>query len=79
MLRLMSTLCIQEVYKLHQKLPVDFPGFKFIMKNRRNIAYRRSGGIMVGYRDTLVNMIEIKETSCKYVLWFKYKGGGYSN
>ena len=31
---------------------------------------------MVGYRDTLVNMIEIKETSCKYVLWFKCKGGG---
>ena len=29
---------------------------------------------MVGYRDTLVNMIEIKETSCKYVLRFKCKG-----
>jgi hypothetical protein len=22
-----------------------------------------------------VNMIEIKETSCKYALWFKCKGG----
>ena len=55
---------------------INFPGFKFIMKNRKNIAYRRSGEIMVGYKDTLVNMIEIKETSCKYVLWFKCKRGG---
>ena len=66
-------LCFVET-KTNDLDVINFPGFKFIMKNRKNIAYRRSGGIMVGYRDTLVNMIEIKETSCKYVLWFKCKG-----
>ena len=74
MIRNHDILCFVET-KTDDLDVINFPGFKFIMKNRKNIAYRRSGGIMVGYRDTLVNMIEIKETSCKYVLWFKCKGG----
>ena len=80
MIRNHDILCFVET-KTDDLDVINFPGFKFIMKNRKNIAYRRSGGIMVRYRDTLVNMIEIKETSCKYVLWFKCKGGGggYSN
>ena len=74
MIRNHDILCFVET-KTDDLDVINFPGFKFIMKNRKNIAYRRSGRIMVGYRDTLVNMIEIKETSCKYVLWFKCKGG----
>ena len=70
MIRNHDILCFVET-KTDDLDVINFPGFKFIMKNRKNIAYRGSGGIMVGYRDTLVKMIEIKETSCKYVLWFK--------
>jgi hypothetical protein len=30
---------------------INFADFKFILNNRKNIAYRRSGGIMVGYSE----------------------------
>ena len=40
---------------------IDFPGYKFSMKNRKKVSHRRSGGIMVGYKNTLSNMIEIKK------------------
>ena len=46
------------------------------MKNRKNIAYRRSGGIMVGYRDTLVNIIEIKETIVNMFCGLSVRGEG---
>ncbi|CAG2246975.1 unnamed protein product [Mytilus edulis] len=53
---------------------INFPGFHFKMKNRKTVTSRRSGGIIVGYTEKLKNMIEIKETDCKYVLWFQVNG-----
>ena len=50
---------------------INFPGYKFKMKNRKKISNRRSGGIMVGYKESLDNYIDIVNTDSKYVLWFK--------
>jgi hypothetical protein len=45
MIRNHDILCFVET-KTDDLDVINFPGFKFIMKNRKNIAYRRSGGIM---------------------------------
>lgn len=50
---------------------INIPGFKFKMKNRTKIAKKRSGGIVVGYRESLENNIQFIDTDSKYVLWFK--------
>lgn len=50
---------------------IECPGYKFLMKNRRKITNRRSGGIIVGYKEKLDCHIEFISTDCKFVLWFK--------
>lgn len=50
---------------------INFPGYTFKMKNHKKISRRRSGGIIVGFKDSLTSCIEVIETECKYVLWFK--------
>ena len=47
---------------------LDLPAYTHTIRIKRLIKY------MVRYRDTLVNMIEMKKTSCKYVLMLKCKG-----
>lgn len=53
---------------------IDFPGFIFNMKNRKMFSNRRSGGIVVGYRESLKGMIHMIDTDSRYVLWFKCQG-----
>ena len=40
------------------------------MKNRQKIG-RKSGGIILGYKDPLENYIEPLETESSYIIWFK--------
>ena len=50
---------------------IDCPGYKFNMKNRRKITNKRSGGIVVGYKENLDCYIDFICTKSKYVMWFK--------
>lgn len=50
---------------------IELPGYTFKMKNRKRISTKRSGGIVVGYKDCLKDYIEVVETNSKYILWFK--------
>jgi hypothetical protein len=39
------------------------------MKNRKKIACRKSGGIVLGFREKFEGDIEVIETENKFVLW----------
>jgi hypothetical protein len=41
------------------------------MKNRKTFACRKSGGIVLGYRETFEGDIEVIETENKFVMWCK--------
>ena len=41
------------------------------MKNRKAFACRKSGGIVLGYREKFAGDIEVIETANKFVLWCK--------
>ena len=47
------------------------PGYIFKMINRKIFACRKSGGIVLGYRETFEGDIEVIETENKFVLWYK--------
>jgi tRNA-binding EMAP/Myf-like protein len=40
------------------------------MKNRKQIG-RKSGGMILAYKESLENYIELLDIESKYVLWFK--------
>jgi tRNA-binding EMAP/Myf-like protein len=40
------------------------------MKNRKKIG-RKSGGMILAYKESLENYIELLDIESKYVLWFK--------
>ena len=44
------------------------------MKNRKKMSNRRSGGIVLAFKENLNSFIEIIDTESKYILWFKYSG-----
>jgi hypothetical protein len=48
---------------------IDLPGYLFKSKHRKNVTRRRSGGILVGFRENLVNHIQILEYEFECVLW----------
>ena len=50
---------------------ITLAGYKFVMKNRKKITKKRSGGIIVGFKDNLAKHIDIVNTDSKYVMWFK--------
>jgi hypothetical protein len=41
------------------------------MKNRKTFACRKSGGIVLGYREKFEGDMEVIETENKFVLWCK--------
>jgi hypothetical protein len=47
------------------------PGYIFKMKNRKTFACRKSGGIVLGYREKFEGDIEVIETENKFALWCK--------
>jgi hypothetical protein len=53
---------------------IDIPGYAFKSKHRKNVARMRSGGILLGFRENLVNHVQILENECEFVLWFKIDG-----
>jgi CRISPR/Cas system Type II protein with McrA/HNH and RuvC-like nuclease domain len=59
------------VYIQHQQIIIILPGYKFVMKNRGKNTKKRSGGIMVGFKDNLAKHIDLVNTDSKYVMWFK--------
>jgi hypothetical protein len=40
---------------------IDLPGYVFKSKHRTNVARMRSGGILLGFRENLVNHVQILE------------------
>ena len=40
---------------------IDLPGYVFKSKHRKNVARMRSGGILLGFRENLVNHVQILE------------------
>ena len=53
---------------------IDLPGYVFKSKHRQNVARMRSGGILLGLRENLVNHVQILENECEFVLWIKIDG-----
>ena len=53
---------------------IDLPGYVFKSKHRKNVARRRSGGILLGFRENLVNHVQILENECEFVLWVQIDG-----
>jgi hypothetical protein len=43
-------------------------------KHRKNVTRWRSGDILVGFRENLVNHVQILENECEFVLWVKVDG-----
>ncbi|XP_063408710.1 uncharacterized protein LOC134692190 [Mytilus trossulus] len=50
---------------------IDLPGYKFVMKNRSHLNRVKSGGIVLGFKESLSDHISAAETDSKYILWFK--------
>ena len=53
---------------------IDLPGYVSKSKHRKNVARMRSGGILLGFRENLVNHVQILENECEFVLWVKIDG-----
>ncbi|CAG2247285.1 unnamed protein product [Mytilus edulis] len=50
---------------------IDIPGFTFHLKNRKNIARVKSGGIAFGYKSHLENFVKPVENFSSLVYWWK--------
>lgn len=57
--------------KLDNLDTIELDGFRLFFKHRKEIAKRRSGGIVLCVRETLSPYITILESDSKLVLWFK--------
>ena len=62
-------ICLQET-KTDDLDTIELPGYIFKMKNRIKIG-RKSGGMILAYKESLDNYIELLDIESKYVLWFK--------
>lgn len=62
-------ICLQET-KTDDLDTIELPGYIFKMKNRKKIG-RKSGGMILAYKESLENYIELLDIESKYVLWFK--------
>jgi tRNA-binding EMAP/Myf-like protein len=49
---------------------IELPGYILKMKNRKKIG-RKSGGMILAYKESLENYIKLLDIESKYVLWFK--------
>ena len=65
-----SILCFVET-KTDDLDVIDLPGYKFVMKNRSHLNRVKSGGIVLGFKESLSDHISVVETDSKYILWFK--------
>lgn len=65
-------LCFTET-KTDDTTPVEHTDFLFDAKNRHEYSYRRSGGIVVGYKRSLKDYVSFVHTDSKYVHWLKLK------
>ncbi|CAG2184684.1 unnamed protein product [Mytilus edulis] len=62
-------ICLQET-KTDDLDTINLPGFIFHMKNRQKYG-KKSGGIILAYKEKLNNYLELLETDSKYTFWFK--------
>ena len=65
-----DSICLVES-KTDDTDEILLPGYIFKMKNRKTFACRKSGGIVLGYREKFEGDIEVIETENKFVLWCK--------
>ena len=63
-------VCFQES-KTDDYDEINLSGYIFEMKNRFAFSNRRSGGLVLGYKEKLQNYIECISTESKFVQWFK--------
>ena len=63
-------ICFQET-KTDNCDKISSPGFIFEMKNRFNFSNKRSGGLIIGYKESLHDHIKLIPSDSKYVLWLK--------
>ena len=63
-------ICLTETKTNHLDSP-KLPGYVFEMKNRKNVRKKKSGGIILGFKEELKEYIDIIQTNSDYVLWFK--------
>ena len=65
-------ICLQET-KTDDLDVIELPGYVFNMKNRKKFG-KKSGGIVLAYKESYSNYIEVLESDSKFVLWFKLSG-----
>ena len=62
-------VCLQET-KTDDLDTIEFPGYVISMKNRKKYG-KKSGGIVLAYKESLSDSIEILKSDSDFVLWFK--------
>ena len=50
---------------------LNIPGYKLFCKHRKNFAKKKSGGIILVYKECLDKYVTFIESESKQVLWFK--------
>ena len=63
-------LCFTETKTDHLDLP-KLDNYVFEMKNRKHVRKRKSGGIILGFKEEIKEFIEVIDAESEYVLWFK--------
>ena len=66
-------LCLTET-KTDNLDNIVLKDFQLHIKNRHDVAFRRSGGILIAYKEKLAKSISIVETQSKFVQWFQFSG-----
>ena len=50
---------------------ISLPGYKFLSQNRKQKYVRKSGGIGIFVKDSIMQYISLVESDSDYILWFK--------
>ena len=48
---------------------IELPGYTFCMKNTKKLQIDVQ--VIVGYKNELESFVDISDTNCRYVMWFK--------
>ena len=62
--------CIAET-KLDNTDVISVPGYTFLSQHRKQIVYRKSGGIGILVKDSLSSKLKLSETNSDYILWIQ--------
>ena len=65
-------LCVTET-KVDKHDIITVPNYTFLSKPRSQKYLRKSGGIGVFVKQTIINNVDILDSQCEYVMWVKLK------